>query len=331
MNLNWGIIGTAKIARNSVIPAIQASQKGTAYAIASRNLESAQEVANDLCIPKAYGSYEDLLADPVIDAVYVPLPNHLHKEWSIKAMKAGKHVLCEKPIALNAKEAKVMKEHSEYNEVMLAEALMYLYHPRYQMIKKIIQSGEIGDIRSIHGSFTGNHAKDYENIRYQKDWGGGALYDVAVYPISAARLILEDEPRAVTVHAFFSELHDNVDMMASGIAEFDNGIGLTFDCGMWAASRNHLEILGTKGRIEVPSAFKAYQNEQDHILIVKDEKIKEVVVPYLNQYALLVDTMAESIHSGIPLYYPFTESIQNMKVIDACIQSANQTKRVEIN
>lgn len=154
------------------------------------------------------------------------------------------------------------------------------------MIKELIRSGEIGEIRGSHGAFTFNNAKDAANVRYKQFMGGGSIYDVGVYPISDARLILERGPEAATVHAFFSPEHDQVDMMASGLLEFSDGVALTFDCGMWAAERNILEIIGTQGRIEVPSAFVAREDEQDHFYVTIHGERREVVVPHVNQYAL---------------------------------------------
>ena len=328
--IRWGIIGSANIAKGSVIPGIQQSETGEVVAIASRGLEKAKETAEQLNISKAYGSYEELLQDPEIEAVYIPLPNHLHKEWTIRAAEAGKHVLCEKPLAINADEAEEMVAACEKAGVVFAEAFMYRYHPRYKLINELIDSGEIGDIRGIHGTFTFNNANDSGNVRYKKEWGGGSLYDVGVYPISAARMILNEEPKAATVHAFFSEKHDDVDMMASGILEFDKGVALTFDCGMWAAFRNELEILGTNGRIEVPSAFITHQNEQDHIIVHTNDGKRELEVPYLNQYALQADAMGRSIRNGEALPFPSQDAVLNMKVIDACLTSVRERRRVEL-
>lgn len=328
--IRWGIIGSANIAKGSVIPGIQQSETGEVVAIASRGLEKAKETAEQLNIPKAYGSYEELLQDPEIEAVYIPLPNHLHKEWTIRAAEAGKHVLCEKPLAINANEAEEMVAACEKAGVVFAEAFMYRYHPRYKLINELISSGEIGEIRGIHGMFTFNNANDSGNVRYKKEWGGGSLYDVGVYPISAARMILNEEPKAATVHAFFSEKHDDVDMMASGILEFDKGVALTFDCGMWAAFRNELEILGTNGRIEVPSAFIIHQNEQDHIIVHTNDGKRELEVPYLNQYALQADAMGRTIRNSEQLPFPSQDAVLNMKVIDACLTSARERRRVEL-
>ena len=327
--VRWGIIGCANIAKHSVIPGIQQSETGEVVAIASRGLEKAKETAEQLNIPVAYGSYEELLADPEIEAVYIPLPNHLHKEWTIRAAEAGKHVLCEKPLALNAEEAEEMVNACEKAGVILAEAFMYRYHPRYTKIQEIIQSGEIGEIRGIHGAFTFNNAGDSGNVRYKKEWGGGSLYDVGVYPISAARMLLEQEPTAATVHAFFSEEHDQVDMMASGLLEFKKGVALTFDCGMWAAFRNTLEIVGTEGRIEVPSAFITNKNEKDHFVVITNET-REVEVPYLNQYSLQADAIGRSIRDGKELPFPSNDAVLNMKVLEACLTSAEKRSRVEI-
>ncbi|GGD51670.1 Gfo/Idh/MocA family protein [Paenibacillus nasutitermitis] len=322
--LKWGVLGCAGIAVGSVIPGIKKSETGEVAAIASRNLDKAQETAAKLDIPTAYGSYEELLADENIDAIYIPLPNHLHMEWAIRAMEAGKPVLCEKPIALNAGEAQKMADAARSTGVHLAEAFMYRYHPRYERIKEIIDAGEIGEIRGIHGTFTFNNAGDKSNVRYRREWGGGSLYDVGCYPISAARLILGAEPEAATVHALISPEHDNVDMMASGILEFPGSVALTFDCGMWAAFRNTLEILGTDGRIEVPAAFV---NEPHFFVYNKDGK-REEQQPELNQYALQADDFARVVWGEKQARFTPDDAVANMKVLDACLESAYSRKRV---
>jgi D-xylose 1-dehydrogenase (NADP+, D-xylono-1,5-lactone-forming) len=324
--LRWGVVGCAGIAVNSVIPGIQLSDTGEVTAIASRGIAKAEETAAKLGIAKAYGSYEEIIADQEIDAIYIPLPNHLHMEWSIRAMEAGKHVLCEKPIALNAEQAQRMADAAAKHGVHLAEAFMYRNHPRYDEIKAIIDAGEIGELRGIHGAFTFNNAGDSANVRYRKEWGGGSLYDVGCYPISAARMILGAEPEAATVHALISPQHDNVDMMASGILEFPNNVALTFDCGMWAAFRNTLEILGTDGRIEVPAAFIGDATFYVHN---RDGK-REVTQPSLNQYALQADTFARNVWGEEAVRYAPSDAVANMKVIDACLESAYNRKRVTL-
>lgn len=328
--IRWGILGTASIAKRSVIPGIRDSRTGIVTAIASRDIHNATEAAKELNIPQAYGSYEQLLHDPDIDAVYIPLPNHLHKEWTIRAVRAGKHVLCEKPLALNAEEAREMAAAAESAGVRLAEAFMYRHHPRYVQIKEMIRSGAIGDIRGIHGTFTFNNAAAESNVRFYREMGGGALYDVGCYPISAARMLLDEEPEAVTCHAMFSPRHDHVDMMMAGLVEFPHHIALTFDCGMWAAFRNTLQILGTDGLIDVPSAFIAQQDASANFFVTDSEGRREIEVPHVNHYALQADDLGDSIHKGTPLAYNAWDSVKNMAVIDACLQSAQTRSRVAV-
>ncbi|MNT28286.1 hypothetical protein D3C72_1639640 [compost metagenome] len=196
------------------------------------------------------------------------------------------------------------------------------------MITDIITSGEIGDIRGIHGAFTFNNAADLNNVRYKKWMGGGSIYDVGVYPISAARLILGADPEAVTVHAFFSPEHDHVDMMASGLLEFPGSVALTFDCGMWAAGRNTLEIVGTAGRIEVASAYVALPDRSANFTVITNVGQREVEVPVVNQYAIQADEFARAILSGKPLRFDSSDAVRNMKVVDACLKSAKERKRI---
>lgn len=322
--VRWGIMSTASIGKRSVIPGIQESKRNVVEAVASRSLESAQAFADELGIPKAYGSYEELLNDPTIDAVYIPLPNHLHKEWTLKAAKAGKHILCEKPIAINETEAKEMVEVCNEAGVILAEAYMYRHQKRYEDIKILIRNGEIGDIRGIHGVFTFNGAEDTGNIRFTKEWGGGSIYDVGCYPISAARFLLDEEPSAVTTHAFFSPDHGNVDMMASGIMEFSNGVALTFDCGMWAEFRNELEILGSKGRIIMKAAFLGDQSYE----IIKDGKINKISDDNINPYALQADNFAEGVLDGKPIKFPSDDIISNIRAVKGALTSAEKQERI---
>ncbi|MGG1515885.1 Gfo/Idh/MocA family oxidoreductase [Paenibacillus oryzisoli] len=329
--LRWGILGCAKIAIRACIPGIEQSETGVVTAIASRDLQKSQETAASLNIPKAYGSYEELLADPDIDAVYIPLPNHLHKPWTIRAAQAGKHVLCEKPAALTAAETEEMVSACEENGVLFAEAFMYRHHPRYERVKQIIDAGEIGDIRGIHGAFTFSNPDDHANVRYKREWGGGSLYDVGCYPISAARLLLGREPEAVTTHAFFSPEHDNVDMMMSGLVEFSGNVALTFDCGMWAAFRNRLEILGSKGRIVLPSAFVAPSQETSDFQVIIGAEERTESVPLLNQYALQADDLAYAAWGRKSMRFAPQDAIANMKVLDACLKSAEERARIVLS
>lgn len=326
--LKWGILGCAGIAKRAVVPGLGESKFNEAAAIASRDADKAKRTAEELGIPVAYDSYEALLADDSIDVVYIPLPNHLHKEWTIRAAEAGKHILCEKPIALTAREAAEMAEAAAKAGVVLAEAFMYRHHPRYDTIKELIGSGAIGEIRGIRGAFTFNNAGDKANVRYRKDWGGGSIYDVGCYPISAARLLLGREPEAATAHAFFSPEHDDVDMMASGLIEFPGSVALAFDCGMWAAGRNTLEVLGTEGIIEVPSAFVTRAPGSGNFFLTSRGERKEIEVPNVNAYSAQADHLAGVIANGEPQLFSPDDAVRNMRVIDACLASARERTRV---
>lgn len=322
--LRWGIMSTASIGKRSTIPGIQESDRNEVVAVASRSLENAEAFAKELDIPKAYGSYEELLSNPDIDAVYIPLPNHLHKEWTIKAAKAGKHVLCEKPIALDEAEAAEMVAECDKEGVVLAEAFMFRHQQRFIDIKKRIQNGEIGDIRGIHGVFTFDSSGATGNIRFTKEWGGGSIFDVGCYPISAARFILEEEPVAVTTNAFFSPEHGDVDMFASGLMEFSNGVSLTFDCGMWADGRNKIEILGTKGRILLDAAFLGDQSYE----VIIGRKVEKVTDANINSYKLQADRFAETVLDGKPGFLPLDDPIKNMRAVKGALDSAEKRERI---
>ena len=326
--LRWGIMGCAQIATGSVMPAIAESESSVIQGIASRGLEKSTAVAAEFGVDKAYGSYEELLRDDEIDAVYIPLPNHLHREWVIRAAEAGKHVLCEKPIALNSREAAEMVQACNKAGVHLAEAYMYRHHPRISELRQLISDGAIGELRSIRGTFTYNDAEDHTNIRFRSDWGGGSLYDVGCYPLSAARMLYGLEPEAVTVHAIFSPEHDNVDMMASGLVEFPGGLSLIFDCGMWAYNRQFLEITGTEGRIEVPMPFNAREEDADFSLYSGGE-VRIVKATGANPYIQQVDHFAAAVFGGQPLYKA-EDSISNMILIENCLRSAKERARISI-
>jgi xylose dehydrogenase (NAD/NADP) len=328
--LRWGILGCAAIAKGSFIPGVRESQTGMIQAISSRSFDKAKDTAAEFEIPTFYGSYAEILEDPDIDAVYIPLPNHLHKEWTVRAAAAGKHVLCEKPIALDEAEAKEMVDACEYAGVFLAEAYMYRHHPRWQIMKDIMQSGEIGEIRNIHATYTCNHSHLQENVRFHRHMGGGSIYDVGCYPITAARFLLDQEPFATTVKALFSPKHDDVDMMATGLLEFPGDIALSFDCAMWASPRNTLEILGTNGRIQAHSAFVSRPNPSCHFFIVNDTEMREMIVPYENPYALQADDLAYAIWERKPLRFQPKDAIFNMRALDACLRSAREHVRIQI-
>lgn len=330
--LNWGIMGASWIARGAVIPGLQQSRFNHVKALASRDIDKAKQAGDELGIEQIYGSYEELLEDESIEAVYIPLPNHLHREWAIRTLHAGKHVLCEKPLALTAAEAEEMAAAAKSSGQLLAEAFMYRHHPRYEMIRDIIASGEIGELRGIRSNFTYNSSGGSGgNIRFRKEWGGGGLYDIGCYPISAARLLIGSEPEAVTVHALFSPEHGGVDMMASGLLEFSGGVGLTFDCGMWGASRNTLEVLGTDGIIEVPNAFVAWADRGANFFVTSKGSRREVEVPLVNHFTMECDDFAETALFGKPQKFTPEDAVSNMRVLEACLRSARERSRVVLS
>ncbi|MBW4082154.1 Gfo/Idh/MocA family protein [Paenibacillus sp. S150] len=326
--LRWGIMGCAQIATGSVMPAIQESETGIIQAVASRGLDKSSAVAKEFGVPQAYGSYEELLAAPDIDAVYIPLPNHLHREWVIRAAQAGKHVLCEKPIALSSREAAEMVSACRKAGVHLAEAYMYRHHPRIAELQEIIASGEIGDLRSIRGTFTYNDAEDTSNIRFKSAWGGGSLYDVGCYPLSAARLLFGAEPEAATVQAIFSAEHDNVDMMASGLVEFPGGVSLIFDCGMWAYNRQLLEVLGTEGRIELPMPFNARFDDAEFFVYSVGE-VRRARATGANPYVRQADDFAAAVSGAVPVVAA-EDPVLNMRLIETCLESARRRERIRL-
>lgn len=324
--LRWGIIGCASIAEQCVMPAIQQSSTGIIAAVASRDLKKSKAMAKQFKVPRAYGSYDALLQDSDIDAVYIPLPNHLHREWTIRAIEAGKHVLCEKPMAMNTHEAVEMVEASTRAGVQLAEALMYRYHPVLEHVRRLIKAGGIGEIRVLRGAFTLNNSDDKDNIRYRSGWGGGSLYDVGGYPLSAARFFTGLEPEAVMVNAFFSEEHDGVDMMASGLVEFTGGLSLTFDCGLWAEERRSIEIVGTRGRFEIPHVFSG--KEQSGYYLYSGRQLRQYREKETNAYVHQVESFARSVFGEIPQRFLPVDAVNNARLLEACLRSAKERRRI---
>ncbi|WP_068619494.1 Gfo/Idh/MocA family protein [Paenibacillus tuaregi] len=326
--IRWGIMGCAGIAKDCVMPAIAESSNGVIEAVASRGIEKSKALADQHEVQKAYGSYEELLQDPEVDAVYIPLPNHLHMEWTIKAAEAGKHVLCEKPIALSAWEAERMIKACSDAGVLLAEAMMYRHHPVLQRAQRLVTGGGVGELRVIRGSFTYNNPGQLDNIRYRADWGGGSLYDVGGYPLSAARYFTDLEPEAVTVNSFFSKDHDGVDMMSTGLVEFAGGLTMTFDCGMWAEERRCLEIVGSEGRIEIPHAFSG--KEQSGYYLFSSGELQEYREAAVNAYVRQIEDFGKAVLGHMPQLFPPEDALQNMRLLEACLVSARERRRVSL-
>lgn len=326
--VKWGILSTANIGQEQVIPAIIRSENGVVVAIASRG-KKAIDVAEKLEIPKAYTSYQELLKDPEIDAVYIPLPNGLHKQWVIEAAKHGKHVLCEKPAALNYNELKEMIDACKEHGVRFMEAFMYQFHPQHQLVKDIIASGRIGDVSFMRASFS-FVLDDDSNIRFDSDLGGGSLYDVGSYTLHAICNLLNEQPTAVYASALIHPKY-KVDTTVAGVLSFGNGVQASFDCSFDLTFRQNYQIVGSEGTIEVLSPYRPDLNENGEGLInVTNATGKETVRVVGDQYKLQVEQFANAIIDNKEPSYSTEKMLHNMKVLDAAYQSIKDGKRVEL-
>ena len=326
--VRWGILSTAQFGLNQSVPAMQRGQYSAVTAISSRSLDKAQGTAARLGIPKAYGSYEELLADPEIDAVYNPLPNHLHVPWSIKALQAGKHVLCEKPIAMSAAEAQTLAAAArERPRLKVMEAFMYRHHPQWQRARQIVAGGGIGELRTIHSHFSYFNA-DPGNIRNQADIGGGGLMDIGCYNISLSRFIFGAEPRRVTA-VVERDPQLRTDRLVSGLLDFGAGTA-TFTCSTQLSSHQRVNIFGTTGRVEIEIPFNAPIDRPTKIWHAHDNRIDEIVFEVCNQYTIQGDLFSQAILNDTPVPTPIADAVANMRVIDAVFASARTGAWVEL-
>jgi predicted dehydrogenase len=320
--LNWGILSTAKIGIEKVIPAMQQGKLSEIVAIASRTHESAREAAKNLKIPKAFGSYQDLLDDTSIDAVYIPLPNHMHVPWTIKALAANKHVLCEKPIALTATEAKeLLKETEKFPHLKVMEAFMYRHHPQWIRALELINGGGIGMVKTVH-SFFSYYNDDPENIRNMVDIGGGGLMDIGCYCISLARLIFDEEPQRVFGKIEYDPGFET-DRICSGILDFVQGTS-TFTCSTQLVPYQRVNVFGTKGRIEIEIPFNAPPDKPCKMIFQNNEIIEEIEIKICDQYTIQGDLFSLSVLKNEKVPTPIEDAVENMKVLEAVIQSAEK-------
>ncbi|MCB0684934.1 MAG: Gfo/Idh/MocA family oxidoreductase [Saprospiraceae bacterium] len=327
--VKWGILSSAKIGVVKVIPGMQKSEYCEIVGISSREGGRALAAAERLGIPKAYDSYEALLADPEIEAVYNPLPNHLHVPWSIKALEAGKHVLCEKPVGLNADEAKsLMQVARKYPHLKLMEAFMYRFHPQWVKAKSLIHSGAIGQVKTLQ-SFFSYYNDDPTNIRNKADIGGGGLMDIGCYCISFGRFLFDEEPhRVVGLMEYDPVLR--VDRLASGILDFSDGKSSTFTCSTQLMPFQHCLIFGTLGYIEIEIPVNAPPDAPTRIWLVTKSERKEIGFEICDQYTLQGDAFSLAIINNEEVPTPFLDAINNMKVIDAVIESGRANQWVTI-
>ena len=316
--VRWGVISTANIGRAAVNPAIQASGNGELVAVASRSEASARDFAEQWGIPDHHGSYEALLQDARIDAVYIPLPNSMHKEWTIRAAEAGKHVLCEKPMALNASECEEMEEAAAENGVKLMEAFMYRFHPRSQRVVEMVREGVIGELKTIRSAFTFRLSRP-DNIRWMPEFGGGALMDVGCYCVNVSRTIVGEEP--VEVQATASRADTGVDEHLVGILRFPSGVIAHFDCALTMERCEFYEVAGTEAHLRVPSAFlpgtadapiEEHRGRGDTVIHT---------IPGADEYQLMVEHFADCVLDDEQPRYPAAEAARNMRVIEALYES----------
>ena len=311
--VRWGVLGTAKIGRR-VIPAIQQSRNGHVVAVASRSLDKARAFATELQIPRAVGSYEALLSDPEIDAIYIPLPNSLHREWTIQAAEHGKHVLCEKPLALNASESGEMIRACHAAGVRLMEAFMYRFHPQIQKAVALVVEGAVGPLRLVRSTFGFAVPSGY-NIRLDRSMGGGALMDVGCYCVNVARLVIGAEPVEVRAAASFGQ-ESGVDETAAGLLRFPNGELAVFDCSVRTSFRQSLEIVGTSGVIELPAPFLPGTAETT-VRVRRGDQVETITIAGTNQYTLMAEHFADAILAGTEVRWPAADARANLAVLDA--------------
>ena len=322
--VSWGVLGVANIAIKKVIPAMQLGEWSEVTAIASRNLSKAQSAAAEMNIPRAFGSYDELLADPDIEAIYIPLPNHLHVEWTIKAAEAGKHVLCEKPISLSVKEGLQLFSVQKRTAVKIEEAFMVRTHPQWVTTLDLIHSGRIGEVNSVLGYFSYNN-RDPKNIRNIREVGGGGLMDIGCYLIFFSRLIFGAEPKKV-VAMMAENPETRTDVLTSALLDFPAGQA-AFTCSTRLTPYQRIQVLGTKGRIEVQIPVNTRPDQSCKVFIddgadLSGEGIEVLEFAPCDQYTIQGDLFSRAIRENTELPVPLEDSIKNMAVIDAIFRSA---------
>ena len=327
--LHWGVLGSARIARRCVIPALSRARNGELRGLACRTEERVRSLSREHEIPVACASYEELLGDPQIEAVYIPLPNHLHLEWTLRAIQAGKHVLCEKPLALNAAEARAMALAARDKGVFLMEAFMYRFHPRTRKIKELVDQGAIGDPRMIRTAFCFRHP-DPADTRFRPEMGGGALLDVGCYGVSLARWIFGAEPEMVQAIAEYGQ--SRVDLTTIGLLRFSKGRLAVVEAGFTSALQQTFSIMGTQGAIELPhDAFIPWEKDALFRLRgVNEEEGRVEVIPGADEYQLMVEHFADAVLGNGSLDFAPEESVNNMRVLDALARAAREGNRVPV-
>jgi predicted dehydrogenase len=311
-SIRWGILSTAHIGQKSVIPAMHAARNSIPAAVASRDLDKARAFAETNGIPVVYGNYEDLLADPAIDAIYNPLPNHLHAEWTIKALDAGKPVLCEKPFTVTADEAQRVAAHSRAVGLPVAEAFMYRFHPQTERVQQMIADGAIGELHTMQASFTVTIPNPDTNIRFRREMGGGSLYDLGCYPLSLMRL-LAGEPQGMAAFGALSAV--GVDLQASAALQFAGGVTGAFTCDMASFRAQDADIRGTAGRIRIRTPFSIPKDQPTVIEHWHGDQYEEITIPAANHYALMLEDFADAVLTGRPPRFSAADAVRGMATL----------------
>jgi predicted dehydrogenase len=327
--VSWGVISTARIGLEKVIPAMQKGEYSEISAIASRDYSKAKNSADKLGIPRAYGSYEELLNDQEIQAVYIPLPNHLHVEWTLKSLKAGKHVLCEKPVTMNYEDAlHLQQEIKKFPGLKVMEAFMYRFHPQWKKVKNLIESGAIGTLKNIHSMFSyfNNNPKD---IRNQPEIGGGGLLDIGCYCINLSRFIFNREPESA-IGSIEYDPKLKIDRLVSGVLNFKLNKGTeekgtaTFTCSTQLIYNQHADIFGTEGKIEIEIPFTPMPGMNPKIIHQRGSEITETKFDSCNQYTIQGDQFSLALLNNTDVPASFDDAVANMKVIQSVFESASK-------
>ena len=332
--VRWGVLGNANIARKCVLPAICKSENGRLRALATRFPQKAAKLVEENDIEKLYDHYQAVLEDPQVDAVYIPLPNHLHHPWVLDALRAGKHVLCEKPLACSAAQATEMSRAAKDSGRLMMEAFMYRFHPRSRKIRQLLRDGAIGSPRLIRSAFCyGMEEKTLrqgDNFRLDPQQGGGALLDVGCYGVSVARWLYGEEPEAVQAQAVYGP--QGVDVHVAALLRFGGGKLATVEASFVTALQQTYTIIGSSGAVELPhDAFIPWERDALYFLRgPKDERGQQQVVPGADEYQLMVEHFARAVLGESPLEFEPAESVQNMTVLDALAVAAKTGKTVAL-
>jgi predicted dehydrogenase len=325
--VNWGILSSARIARNALVPAIEAAENARLVCLGTPRADRVKEIAENFQV-RVLPSYEAVLDDPSVAVVYNPLPNGMHAEWTIRALAAGKHVLCEKPFSVYPEESERMIAAAQQADRRLMEAFMYRFHPQMALAKETVESGRLGALRLIRANFTFNLPANPENPRFQREQGPGALMDVGCYCVNATRFLSGGPPVAVAAWATWDEASGG-DMTTAGLLEYEGHAGL-FDCSFAAAGRSGIEVVGSEGRMEIPRPW--LPGVDPAVVRVWDaDGLEELATEGVNQYQLMVEHFSDCVLNGQTPAMPPEDALENVRVLEAARRSAREGRRVELS